>query len=78
MVYRVRVRVRVRFLGGASLLVQLGVTKLFVTGGLQIGAPVFSRALGSGAPREPAQTPRRKCGPCPRSVARAHGVQSRK
>ena len=29
---------------------------------------VFSRALGSRARREPARTPRRKCGPWPRSV----------
>ena len=41
------------------------------------GPRVFSRALGSGARREPAQTPRRKCEPWPRSVARALGVQSR-
>ena len=39
---------------------------------------IFSRALGSGARREPARTRRRKCGPWPRSVARARGVQSRK
>ena len=37
---------------------------------------VFSRALGSVARREPAGTPRRKCGPWPRSVARALGVRS--
>ena len=37
---------------------------------------VFSRALGSGARREPARTPRRKCGPWPRSVTHALGVQS--
>ena len=38
---------------------------------------VFPRALGSGARKEPARTPRHKCGPWPRSVARALGVQSR-
>ena len=38
---------------------------------------LFSCSLGSGARREPARTPRRKCGPWPRSVARALGVQSR-
>ena len=38
---------------------------------------VFSRALGSGARREPARTPRRKCEPWPRSVARALEAQSR-
>ena len=36
---------------------------------------VFSRAPGSGARREPARAPRRKCGPWSRSVARALGVQ---
>ena len=41
------------------------------------GQQVFSRDLGSGARREPTRTPRRKCGPWPRSVARALGVQSR-
>ena len=35
---------------------------------------VFSRALGSGARREPVRTPQPKCGPWPRSVARALGV----
>ena len=39
---------------------------------------VFSHALGSGTRREPARTRRRKCGPCPRFVERALGVQSRK
>ena len=38
---------------------------------------VFSRALGSGARRQLAQTPRRKCGPWPRSVARALGINGR-
>ena len=38
----------------------------------------LSRALGSVARRELARTPRRKFGPCPRSVARALGVQSSK
>ena len=49
---------------------------------LQIGifslsAAVFPRALGSVGRREPARTPRHKCGPWPRSVARALRVQSR-
>ena len=49
---------------------------------LQIGifslsAAVFPRALGSVGRREPARTPRHKCGPWSRSVARALGVQSR-
>ena len=39
---------------------------------------VFSRALGSLARREPAGTPRRKCGPWPTTVARVLRVQSRK
>ena len=38
---------------------------------------VVSRPLGSGASTKPARTPRRKCGPWPRSVARALGVRSR-
>ena len=38
---------------------------------------VFARALGSGARRESARTPRRKCGPWPRSATRALEVQSR-
>ena len=38
---------------------------------------VFSRALGSGSRRDPARTPRRKRGPCTRSMAIALGVQSR-
>ena len=37
----------------------------------------LSRVVGSGARREPARTPRRKCGPWPRSVGRALGLQSR-
>ena len=41
------------------------------------GPRVFSRALGSGARRQLAQTPRRKCGPWPRSVARALGINGR-
>ena len=39
---------------------------------------IFCRALGSGARREPARTPRRQCGSLSRSVARALGVGSRK
>ena len=38
---------------------------------------VFSRALGSGARREPAETPRRTFEPWPRSVARTLGLQCR-
>ena len=37
---------------------------------------IFSRALGSGARREPARTPRRKFGLWPRAMACAAGVQS--
>ena len=37
---------------------------------------VFSRALDAGARKESARTSRRKCGPCPRSVARDLGAQS--
>ena len=37
---------------------------------------LYSRVLGSGARKEPARTPQRKCGPRPRSEARALGVQS--
>ena len=37
---------------------------------------VFSRVLGSGTRREPSRTPRPKCGPWKRPVARALGVQS--
>ena len=36
---------------------------------------VSPRVLGSVARRKPARTPRRKCGPWPRSVARALGVK---
>ena len=38
---------------------------------------VFSRVLGSGACREPTRTPRCRCGPSSRSVARALVVQNR-
>ena len=37
---------------------------------------VFSRALGCGARKGPASTPRRKCGSRPGSLARALGSQS--